>query len=74
VKFKKAQYGIYGIIMTVVALLVWAAINPIIEQTVANGTAALTPGTMEYILSPFLPILVPITIIFAIVVYSRIGK
>ncbi len=70
----KGQYGIYGIIAVLVGLILWSAFNPTIELTVSNGTAAMNAGTMEAIVSPLIPTLLPIVIIYMVVVFSGIRR
>jgi hypothetical protein len=70
----KGQLGIYGVIWIFVLLVVLAAINPINEQTIANGTATMGTNTMEYLASQFLAIVPWLAVIYALIVFSGIRR
>jgi len=71
---KKAQYGIYGIVLAVIGLIIWAALNPTIQAQVAYGQSTLNTSSMEYIITPFLPSLIPIVIIGFIIITATIRR
>jgi hypothetical protein len=68
----KGQQGIYGIVLAVIGLIIWAAVNPTIEAQISLGLTYLNVGSMEAILTPFLSALIPIVIIGYIIVNARI--
>jgi uncharacterized membrane protein YkvI len=71
---KRGQYGIYGIVLAVVGLIIWAALNPTIQAQVAYGQSTLNTSSMEYIITPFLPSLIPIVIIGFIIITATIRR
>lgn len=71
---KRGQYGIYGIVLAVVGLIIWAALNPTIQAQVAYGESTLNSSSMEYIVTPFLPSLIPIVIIGFIIITASIRR
>jgi uncharacterized membrane protein YkvI len=71
---KRGQYGIYGIVLAVIGLIIWAALNPTIQAQVAYGQSTLNTSSMEYIITPFLPSLIPIVIIGFIIITATIRR
>jgi uncharacterized membrane protein YkvI len=71
---RRGQYGIYGIVLAVVGLIIWAALNPTIQAQVAYGESTLNTSSMEYIVTPFLPSLIPIVIIGFIIITATIRR
>jgi uncharacterized membrane protein YkvI len=71
---KRGQYGIYGIVLAVVGLIIWAAINPTIQAEVAYGMSYLNSSSMEYILTPFMPSLIPMVIIGYVIITAVIRR
>lgn len=71
---RRGQYGIYGIVLAVVGLIIWAALNPTIQAQVAYGQSTLNTSSMEYIITPFLPSLIPIVIIGFIIITATIRR
>lgn len=71
---RRGQYGIYGIVLAVVGLIIWAALNPTIQAQVAYGESTLNTSSMEYIITPFLPSLIPIVIIGFIIITAGIRR
>lgn len=71
---KRGQYGIYGIVLAVVGLIVWAALNPTIQSETTYGMSYLNGSSMEGILTPFIPSLIPMIIIGFIIITSVIRR
>lgn len=71
---KRGQYGIYGIVLAVVGLIIWSPLNPTIQAQTTYGMGYLNSSSMEYILTPFMPSLIPIIIVGYIIITSAIRR
>lgn len=71
---KRGQYGIYGIVLAVVGLILWSALNPTIQGQTTYGMSYLNSSSMEYILTPFMPSLIPMVIVGYIIITSVIRR
>lgn len=71
---KKAQYGIYGIVTTIVLLVLIAAFTPSVEGMVGYGQTYLNTSSMEYLVTGFVPALLWTVVIAWVIITAAIRR
>jgi hypothetical protein len=70
----KAQYGIYGIVTTLVLLILVAAYNPTVEGMIGYGQTYLNTSSMEYLVTGFVPSLLWVVVIGWVIITAAIRR
>jgi hypothetical protein len=73
-RMTKGQYGIYGIVTTIVLLVLVSAFSPSIEGMTGFGLSYLNSSSMEYLVTGFVPALLWTVIIGWVIITAAIRR
>jgi len=68
-KGKRGQYTIIGIVMSVISMVMFIAMLPVMEEMIGVGINSTNNSTIQLLL-PFLPIVMLFGIVITIIMYT----